>query len=92
MAMLRMFQRKSFSLLPPEEVAAFQGNGQERAIIEEYTDRALHGTAAEVAAGLEELHAQTGVNEVMLVVQGYSRRAQARTAELLADHYGMPAN
>ncbi|WP_461187974.1 LLM class flavin-dependent oxidoreductase [Arthrobacter sp. Z4-13] len=91
MAMLRMFQRKSFSLLPPEEVEAFQGTHQEREIIEEYTNRALHGTAAEVASGLEELHHQTGVDEVMLVVQGYSRRAQARTLELIADHYGMTA-
>lgn len=92
MAMLRMFQRNSFALLPPEEVEAFQGTFQERQVIEEYTDRALHGTAADVAAGLERLHSQTGVDEVMLVVQGYSRRAQARTVELIADHYGMPTN
>ncbi|MDD0858044.1 MsnO8 family LLM class oxidoreductase [Arthrobacter alpinus] len=92
MAMLRMFQRRSFSLLPPEQVEAFQGSAQERSVIEEYTDRALHGTAAEVAEGLEELHGQTGVDEVMLVVQGYSRSAQARTVELIADHYGMPTN
>ena len=92
MAMLRMFQRKSFALLPPEEVEAFQANVHERQVIEEYTDRALHGTAAEVAEGLEELHGQTGGDEVMLGVQGYSRRAQARTVELIADHYGMPTN
>ncbi|WP_309107924.1 LLM class flavin-dependent oxidoreductase [Arthrobacter sp.] len=90
MAMLRMFQRKSFSLLPPEEVEAFRGNGQERQVIREYTDRTLHGTAAEVAAGLEELHDQTGVDEVMLVVQGHSRRAQARTLDSIADHYALP--
>jgi luciferase family oxidoreductase group 1 len=90
MAMLRMFQRKTFSLYPPEEVEAFQANFHERQVLEEYTDRALHGTAAEVADGLEELHNQTGVDEVMLVVQGHSRRAQARTVELIADHYSMP--
>jgi hypothetical protein len=45
-----------------------------------------------VAEGLEELHAQTDVDEVMLVVQGHSRRSQAQTVELIADHYGMPAN
>lgn len=89
MAMLRMFQRKSFSILPPDEVEAFQGTAQERQIIEEYTDRTIHGTAAEVAGGLEELYAQTGVDEVMLVVQGHARRAQARTVELIADHYRM---
>ncbi|TFC57489.1 MULTISPECIES: LLM class flavin-dependent oxidoreductase [unclassified Cryobacterium] len=92
MAMLRMFQRKPFALLPPEEVEAFQANVQERQIIEEYTDRTLHGTAGQVAAGLEELQAQTGVDEVMLVVSGYSRRAQSRTVELIADHYGMPTH
>jgi len=31
------------------------------------------------------------VDEVMLVFQGYSRRAQARTLELIAAHYGMAA-
>jgi len=92
MAMLRMFQRKPFALLPPDEVAAFQGNMQERQIIEQYTDQTLHGTADEVAKGLEDLQEQTGVDEVMMVVQGYSRRAQSRTVELIADHYGMPSH
>jgi luciferase family oxidoreductase group 1 len=90
MAMLRMFQRKTFSLLPPAEVEAFQASLHEREVLEEYTDRSLHGTAADVAYGLEELHDQTRVDEVMLVVQGHSRRAQARTVELIADHYNMP--
>ncbi|QHK20605.1 MsnO8 family LLM class oxidoreductase [Pseudarthrobacter psychrotolerans] len=92
MGMLRMFQRKSFSIFSPEEVEAFEANFPERQILEEYTDRALHGTAAEVAAGLEELHAQTGFDEVMLVVQGHSRRTQARTVELIADHYDLALN
>ncbi|POH58953.1 LLM class flavin-dependent oxidoreductase [Arthrobacter glacialis] len=92
MAMLRMFQGKPYSLLPPDEVEAYQATFQERQIIEEYTDRNIHGTAAEVAKGLEKLQAQTSVNEVMLVVNGHSRRAQARTVELIADHYGMPTN
>ena len=91
MAMLRMFQRKPFALLPPEEVAAYPANFQERQVLEEYTDRTLHGTAEEVAAGLEDLQRHTGVDEVMLVVSGYSRRAQSHTLDLLADHYGMPA-
>lgn len=90
MAMLRMFQRQPFALLPPEEVAAFLGNAHQQAVIEEYTDRTIHGTPAEVAIRLEELQRQTGVNEVMLVTGGYLRSAQARTVELIADHYSMP--
>lgn len=64
MAMLRMFQRKPFALLPPDEVAK----------------------------GLENLQKQTGVDEIMMVVQGYSRRAQSRTVELIANHYDMLSN
>lgn len=90
MAMLRMFQRKTFSVLPPNEVEDFHANGQEQEILDQYTDQTLHGTAPQVADALEELHAQTRVDELMLVVQGHSRRAQSRTVELIADHYSMP--
>ncbi|CAL9666950.1 hypothetical protein SUDANB15_07250 [Streptomyces sp. enrichment culture] len=89
MAMLRMFQRKPYSLLPPEEVEAYPATLQEQQILETYTHRFLNGTGPEVAAALERLHARTGVDEVMLVVMGHSRRAQARTVELIADHYGL---
>lgn len=92
MAMLSRFQHTPFTLLPPDKVAAFQGNVQERQIIEQYTDQTLHGTASEVAKGLENLQKQTGVDEIMMVVQGYSRRAQSRTVELVADHYAMPSH
>lgn len=73
-------------------MAAFQGNVQERQIIEQYTDQTIHGTASEVAKGLESLQEQTGVDEVMMVVHGYSRQAQSHTVELIADHYGMPSH
>ncbi|MHC5560904.1 LLM class flavin-dependent oxidoreductase [Kocuria sp. U4B] len=91
MAMLRMFQRKSYSLLPPEEVEAYPATVQEQHVLDLYTHRFLNGTGADVAADLEQLHALTDVDEVMLVTLGHSRRAQARTVELLADHYGLPA-
>lgn len=87
MAMLRMFQGKGYTLLPPEEVEAYTATRQEQQILDEYNRCFLNGTGPEVAASLEQLHAQTGVDEVMLVVMGYSRQAQARTVELIADHY-----
>ncbi|OKI77008.1 LLM class flavin-dependent oxidoreductase [Streptomyces sp. CB02414] len=91
MAMLRMFQRKPYSLLPPEEVEAYPAGLQEQQILETYTHRFLNGTGPEVAAALERLHARTGADEVMLVVMGHSRQAQARTVELIADHYALPS-
>lgn len=91
MAMLRMFTGKGYSLLPPEEVEAYQATLQEQAILDSYTQRFLNGTPEFVTDALERLHALTGVDEVMLVVMGHSRRAQARTIELIADHYGLPS-
>lgn len=92
MAMLRMFQRKGYSLLPPDEVKAYPATLQERQILDTYTDLFRNGTAADVASALDQLHARTGVDEVMLVVMGHSRRAQYRTIELLADHYRLPSH
>ncbi len=90
MAMLRMFQRKPYGLLPPEEVEQYRATLPEQQVLDAYTRRFLNGTAADVAAGLEQIHAKTGVDEVMLVVMGHSRQVQARTVELIADHYAMP--
>lgn len=92
MAMLRMFQRKSYALLPPDEVDAYQPTLEERNVLETYNRRFLNGTAPAVAADIEKLHDQTGVDEVMLVVMGHSRRAQARTIDLIADHYAMASD
>ena len=88
--MLRMFQRDSYLVLPPEEVDVHRATAQEQQILDAYTQHFLTGTGPEVAGALEHLHDQTGVDEMMLVVMGHSRRTQARTVELIADHYSLP--
>lgn len=90
MAMLRMFKREPYALLPPEEVAAYPATANERAIVGQYTNRTFAGTAATVADRLEQLHEQTEVDEVMTVVGAHDLSAASRTVELLADHYGTP--
>lgn len=90
MAMLRMFKREGYQLLPPEEVAAYPATAQERQIIDAYTDRSFHGAPATVADRLEALHARTGVDEMMLVVGGHSSALDERGVDLIADHYGLP--
>ena len=90
MAMLRMFKRESFLLLAPDAVEEYQPTAQERQILDAYTDRTLHGTAATVARDLEALHARTDVDELMLVPGGHSSPLIERGLELLADHYDMP--
>ena len=87
MGMLRMFKRESFTLFSPAEVAAFDGTLNEQAIIEMYTNRAFSGTAATVAAALEQLQEQTGVDEITLVIGAHDPEAEVRTLQLLAKHY-----
>ena len=91
MAMLRMFQRKHYSLLSPEEVEAYPATLEEKQVLDFYTQHNVNGTGADVAAALDALHARTGADEIMLVTTGHSRQVQARTVELIADHYGLPA-
>lgn len=90
MAMLRMFKREPYTLLSPEEVAAFPATANERAILDMYTNRTYAGTAETVAHRLEALQEQTAVDEVMVVLGTHSRGADERTVTLLAEHYGVP--
>ncbi|MET3937129.1 LLM class flavin-dependent oxidoreductase [Arthrobacter sp. OAP107] len=90
MAMLRMFKSEGYLLLPPDEVEAYQATMQERQILDAYTNRSFHGTAATVADRLEALHERTGVDEVMLVVGGHSATLDQRGITLIADHYALP--
>lgn len=90
MAMLRMFKREPYAVLPPDEVAAYRATPQEQQVLDAYTERFVNGSAADVAATLEQLHDRTQADEIMLVVMGHSRAVQARTVELVADHYALP--
>lgn len=89
MAMLRMFKRQSYSLLPPDEVASYPATLQEQQVLDLYTRRFINGTAPQVAGGLEQLHERTEADEIMLVTMGGSRQVHASTIELIADHYTM---
>ncbi|MEV7604157.1 isochorismatase family protein [Paenarthrobacter sp. NPDC089322] len=90
MAMLRMFKNEGCLLLPPDEVEAYQTTLQRRQILDAYTSRSFHGTAATVADRLEALHQRTGVDEVMLVVGGHSPTLDQHGITLIADHYQLP--
>lgn len=73
----------------PEEVRAAPLGLQEKEVLDLYTRVYRNGTPAQVAEALERLHDRTQVDEVMLVTMGHSRESQARTIDLMADHYGM---
>lgn len=87
MAMLRMFKRESYIMLPPDEVEAYPATENERVILDSYTNRTYHGTASTVASRLGRLHEETSVDEVMLVLNSHTSGADECTVELLANHY-----
>ncbi|POH63221.1 MULTISPECIES: LLM class flavin-dependent oxidoreductase [Cryobacterium] len=89
MAMLRMFKREGYLLLPPDEVEAYPATTQERQVLDAYTNRSFHGTPTRVADRLEALQERTGVDEVTLVVSGHSAELDRRGLELIADHYDL---
>ena len=89
MAMLRMLKRETYSLLPAQEVAAYQTSPNEQAILDTCNRRFINGTAAQVAAALERIHEQTQADEMLLVTMGYSRAIQTGTVQSLADHYSL---
>lgn len=90
MGMMRMFQGQTFALLPPDAVREHPASPAQRHFLDEWTDRTLHGTAADVARGLEDLHSATGADEVMLVVGSHDVHSRSTTLERIADHYGQP--
>lgn len=90
MAMLRMFKREPFLLLPPDEVDAYPATAQERQVLDAYTHRTFHGTPTTVADRLQALHARTGVDELMLVGGGHSAALDEHGIDLIADHYALP--
>lgn len=90
MAMLRMFRREGYLLLPPDEVQAFSATPQERQVLDAFVGGSFHGTPATVAERLESLHERTGIDEVMLVVGGHSSALDQDGIELIADHYDLP--
>lgn len=90
MAMLRMFKRQGYLLLPPNEVEEYSATTQERQILDAYISRNLHGTPATVADRLEALQERTKADEVTLVVGGHSAEQDQQGLELLADHYSLP--
>jgi luciferase family oxidoreductase group 1 len=79
-------------LLPlptPEEAAAYDLAGVERAKIERMTERAFIGTAAEIAPRLRTLAAELAVDELVIVTWSHDPEARRRSYELLAAEFGL---
>lgn len=80
-----MRDRGQFIALPsPEQAAEFQVTDIERAHIARVKERALSGTASDIAARLRTLAAQTGISEMAITTTAYDTEARRNSYTLLA--------
>ena len=77
------------ALVPPEEAAARSYSAAERAFIESMRERAIVGTAEQVASGLDALAARLALDELVIVTWTYDPEPRHRSYELLAEAYGL---
>ncbi|MFH8491229.1 LLM class flavin-dependent oxidoreductase [Streptomyces longisporoflavus] len=89
-AMLRMFQRKSYLLLSPEEVDAYPYDTSERRAVDSWLTHVPHGTPRQVTAHLNQVQRDSGADELMIGSVGHSIQTRLRSIELIADAYGLP--
>jgi luciferase family oxidoreductase group 1 len=74
----------------PEEAAAHPYTRPERAFVEDRLDAQVLGGPATVAAGVAELVARTGADELMVVTATHDAADRLRSYELLAAAVGVP--
>jgi len=85
LAWLRI-RRGEFKPLPsPEEARAYRYSAMEREAVQEYRSRTVIGSPRTVRAGIEQLVAESGANEVMVVSNLYDHAARLHSYALLAE-------
>lgn len=73
----------------PEEAAAYPYTEQERRTAERSARTAIIGDPAKVKAGLEDMAAEHGVDEMMVVTICHDFKARLRSYELIAEAFQM---
>jgi alkanesulfonate monooxygenase SsuD/methylene tetrahydromethanopterin reductase-like flavin-dependent oxidoreductase (luciferase family) len=85
-----MRDRGQFIPLPsPEDAASFAMSDIERAQVARLKERALSGTAADVAARLQALGAEMGVAEIAITTTAYDTQARRNSYGLLAREFAL---
>ncbi|MFL6647774.1 MAG: LLM class flavin-dependent oxidoreductase [Sulfurifustis sp.] len=96
--MTREFWRIGFErgirspLIAPEEAAVYPYTDTERATIEKLRQRAVVGTAEQVAARLDEIARRFALDEIVIVTWSYDAAVRRRSYQLLAETFQLAAN
>lgn len=89
-SMMRMMYRNSYVLPSPEEVEAYPYDDFELRTINAWHEKVLYGTPEQVVKKLNHYQEASQEDELMVLNLGHSPAAIHRSAELIADAYGMP--
>ncbi|MFE9699652.1 LLM class flavin-dependent oxidoreductase [Streptomyces sp. NPDC006270] len=91
LSMVRLRTGRPGLIPSPEEAAAYDFSPMEREFVDGWLANVVHGTAATVRSGLDDLAERTGADELMITANAHGGEARLRSYELIADAYGLPA-
>ncbi len=89
LAILRLRQGRPDVYPTPEEAAEMQYTPMEKEVLRGWTANHIIGTPEMVRAGLEDLVARTGADELMLTTMAHAPEARRRSFEMVADVMGL---
>jgi alkanesulfonate monooxygenase SsuD/methylene tetrahydromethanopterin reductase-like flavin-dependent oxidoreductase (luciferase family) len=82
---LRLIRNQAVELLPPVDSMDRLWQDAERAAVEERLRRAIVGSKATVAAGLQSLVSEVGADEIIVVTDTYEHADRLRSYQLVAE-------
>nr|WP_235001920.1 LLM class flavin-dependent oxidoreductase [Actinacidiphila paucisporea] len=90
LGMLRLRTGRPGLIPTPEEAAAHPFSPAEREFVESWMATIVHGDPQTVRAGLDELVARTGADELVITANAHTPAVRLRSYDLIADAYGFP--
>lgn len=92
LSMLRLRRGAPQPVPTPEEAETHAYSPVEKDFLDDYLSKVVHGDAAQVRAGLEELRKRTEADELMITTLVHSPSARIRSYELIAQAYDLPGS
>ncbi len=90
LGMLRLRTGRPGLIPTPDEAEAYRFSPVEREFVESWLGNVVYGDPGTVRAGLDELAARTGADELVITANAHTPGARLRSYELIADAYGFP--
>ena len=91
-AMMRMSSLRSFVVPTAKEAADYHYSPMESSLMDMWSRKILCGTPNQVVAKIVGWQHKINANEIMVLNLGHSLEAIHRSAQLIADGFGLPGN